>query len=50
MEKPVYPALLLVRSGADKFAAAQKLAIVEPNYFYTQHRWDQLQKAKEPCA
>jgi L-asparaginase / beta-aspartyl-peptidase len=38
--------VLLVSSGADKFAAAQKLDIVEPGYFFTQHRWDQLQKAK----
>ena len=38
--------VLLVSSGADKFAAAQKLDIVEPAYFFTQHRWDQLQKAK----
>ena len=39
--------VLLVSSGADKFAAVQKLDIVEPAYFYTPHRWDQLQKAKE---
>lgn len=38
--------VLLASSGADKFAAAQKLDIVEPSYFFTQHRWDQLQKAK----
>ena len=39
--------VLMVSSGADKFAAVQKLDIVEPAYFYTPHRWDQLQKAKE---
>ena len=39
--------VLLVSSGADAFAAAQKLTIVEPSYFYTPHRWEQLQKAKE---
>jgi beta-aspartyl-peptidase (threonine type) len=38
--------VLLVSSGADKFAGLQKLDIVDPSYFYTQHRWDQLQKAK----
>lgn len=39
--------VLLASSGADAFAAAQKLAIVEPSYFYTPHRWEQLQKAKK---
>lgn len=39
--------VLLVGNGAEKFAAAQKLEIVDPSYFYTKHRWDQLQKAKE---
>jgi len=39
--------VLLISAGADKFAAAQKLDIVDPSYFFTQHRWDQLQKAKE---
>jgi beta-aspartyl-peptidase (threonine type) len=39
--------VLLVSAGADKFAASQKLDIVDPSYFYTQRRWDQLQKAKE---
>lgn len=39
--------VLMVSSGADKFAAVQKLDIVAPAYFYTPHRWEQLQKAKE---
>ena len=39
--------VLMASSGADKFAAVQKLDIVAPDYFYTPHRWDQLQKAKE---
>jgi beta-aspartyl-peptidase (threonine type) len=39
--------VLLVSEGADRFAAGQKLEIVDPSYFFTQHRWDQLQKAKE---
>lgn len=45
MEKTKH--VLLVSAGADKFAAEQKLEIVDPSYFFTQHRWDQLQKAKE---
>ena len=39
--------VLMASSGADKFAAVQKLDIVAPDYFYTPHRWEQLQKAKE---
>lgn len=42
--------VLLVSAGADKFAAAQKLDMVEPAYFYTPHRWEQLQKAKALAA
>ncbi|MEO8146918.1 MAG: isoaspartyl peptidase/L-asparaginase [Bacteroidia bacterium] len=30
--------------GAEKFAAEQHLEIVDPSYFYTKSRWDQLQK------
>ncbi|MCG7757826.1 MAG: isoaspartyl peptidase/L-asparaginase [Nitrosomonas sp.] len=37
--------VLLIGHGAETFAAEQGLAIVDPAYFYTQHRWDQLQKA-----
>ena len=39
--------VLLSGAGADKFAAEQKLAIVDPSYFHTPHRWEQLQKARE---
>jgi beta-aspartyl-peptidase (threonine type) len=39
--------VLLTSSGADQFATLQKLDVVSPDYFFTQHRWDQLQKAKE---
>ncbi len=39
--------VMLSGAGADKFAAEQKLDIVDPKYFYTQHRWDQLQKARD---
>ncbi len=38
--------VLLVGEGAERFAADQGLAIVEPSYFHTDHRWDQLQKAR----
>jgi L-asparaginase / beta-aspartyl-peptidase len=39
--------VMLIGSGAENFAAAQKLEIVDPSYFFTQRRWDQLQKARE---
>lgn len=38
---------LMATTGAEKFAAVQKLDIVASDYFYTPHRWEQLQKAKE---
>lgn len=37
--------VMLIGHGAEAFAAEQGLEIVDPTYFYTQHRWDQLQKA-----
>lgn len=39
--------VLLSGRGAETFAKEQGLAIVEPKYFWTQERWDQLQRAKE---
>ena len=39
--------VLMTSTGADEFAKAQKLDIVSPDYFFTQHRWDQLQNAKK---
>lgn len=39
--------VLLIGAGADQFAASQNAEIVDPAYFFTQHRWDQLQKARE---
>ena len=42
MEKT--PHVMLAGPGADAFAATQGLAIVEPDYFYTQTRWDALQR------
>jgi beta-aspartyl-peptidase (threonine type) len=39
--------VMMAGAGADEFAKAQKLEIVAPEYFYTQHRWDQLQSAKK---
>lgn len=39
--------VLLAGPGADRFAKAQGLAIVDPAWFRTEERWQQLQRAKE---
>ena len=39
------PHVCLIGQGAETFAAEQGLEIVDPSFFYTQRRWDQLQKA-----
>lgn len=39
--------VMLIGQGAETFAAEQGLEIVDPAYFHTQHRWNQLQKAIE---
>ncbi|MGQ0800548.1 MAG: isoaspartyl peptidase/L-asparaginase family protein [Pseudomarimonas sp.] len=40
------PHVMLVGEGAQQFADSIGMARVDPKYFWTQHRWDQLQKAK----
>jgi L-asparaginase / beta-aspartyl-peptidase len=45
MEKS--PHVLLIGKGAEIFAQNQGLQIVDPSYFYTKERWDDLQKARE---
>ncbi|UPK79356.1 isoaspartyl peptidase/L-asparaginase [Proteus vulgaris] len=45
MEKS--PHVLMVSNGADVFAKEQGLTIVDPSYFRTENRWQQLQKAIE---
>ena len=42
MEKS--PHVMMVGDGAEKFAAEQKIELVDPKYFWTQPRWDALQK------
>ena len=39
------PHVLLVGSGAEEFAKSQGMALVPQSYFFTQYRWDELQKA-----
>lgn len=38
--------VLLYGEGAEKFALEQGFELVEPSYFHTEHRWEQLQRAK----
>lgn len=40
------PHVLLSGEGAETFAKKQKLEIVDPPYFFTQNRYDALQRAK----
>jgi len=39
------PHVLLIGDGAEAFARSQEIAMVPVSYFWTQHRWDQLQAA-----
>lgn len=39
--------VMLIAEGAEAFARDQGLEIVDPAYFYTQQRWEQLQRAIE---
>jgi beta-aspartyl-peptidase (threonine type) len=42
MEKSEH--VMMIGAGAEKFATEQKLELVDPKYFWTQPRWDALQK------
>lgn len=42
MEKSEH--VMMVGDGAERFAALQKVELVDPKYFWTQHRWDALQQ------
>ncbi|MFA6956560.1 MAG: isoaspartyl peptidase/L-asparaginase [Thermoanaerobaculia bacterium] len=39
------PHVMLIGKGAELFATAQGLEVVDPSYFWTERRWRQLQKA-----
>ena len=39
------PHVLLIAEGAEEFARSQGMPLMPASYFYTQHRWDELQKA-----
>jgi L-asparaginase / beta-aspartyl-peptidase len=44
MEKS--PHVMMTGDGAEKFAKEQGIEIVDPSYFYTEERWNGLQRAK----
>ncbi|HEV2109870.1 MAG TPA: isoaspartyl peptidase/L-asparaginase [Gammaproteobacteria bacterium] len=39
------PHVLLISEGAEEFARSQGMPMMPASYFYTQRRWDELQKA-----
>ena len=39
------PHVLLMGEGAEEFARSQGMTMMPASYFFTQHRWDELQKA-----
>ena len=39
--------VMMIGKGAEQFSKNQGLEIVNPKYFWTQHRWDALQKVKK---
>ena len=41
------PHVMLIGEGAEAFARTQKIDIVDPAYFHTERRWQQLQKLLE---
>lgn len=41
------PHVMLAGEGAEIFAATQEIERVDPSYFYTERRWQALQRAKE---
>jgi L-asparaginase / beta-aspartyl-peptidase len=45
MEKSEH--VMMIGEGAEKFGKANGAEMVDPSYFFTQERWDALQKAKK---
>lgn len=41
------PHVLMAGEGAEAFATSQNVARVDPKYFFTQSRWDALQRVKQ---
>jgi L-asparaginase / beta-aspartyl-peptidase len=41
------PHVMLSGEGAEEFAGLRGIEMVDPSYFFTQHRWDALERAQE---
>jgi beta-aspartyl-peptidase (threonine type) len=41
------PHVMMLGEGAEDFAVSKGVELVDPKYFYTEERWQQLQKQKE---
>src|SRR5918912_1109884 len=41
------PHVMMTGEGAEVFAQQKGVELVDPKYFYTEERWQQLQKAKD---
>jgi L-asparaginase / beta-aspartyl-peptidase len=41
------PHVMLIGEGAEEFAKSQGIELVDPGYFFTEYRWQQLQRALE---
>jgi len=44
------PHVLLIGTGAEEFAQSQGMTLVPQSYFFTQFRWDELQRALKEAA
>ncbi len=44
------PHVMMVSDGAEAFAQSIGMTLVDPKYFYTEHRWQQLQEALKDDA
>jgi L-asparaginase / beta-aspartyl-peptidase len=40
------PHVMLTREGAEEFAALQGVELVDPSYFFTERRWEALERAR----
>jgi len=44
------PHVFMIGAGAEEFAREQEIELVDSSYFFTERRWQQLQKAREKSA
>lgn len=41
------PHVLMIGAGAERFASERGVTLVDPSWFYTEERWQQLEKARQ---